>query len=463
MAAVTIIGGGICGLTSAMILARHGHEVTVLERNPEPAPASLDDAWDRWERPGCGQFRMGHWFLARFRQIIHDELPDLEEQFIAAGAFTGSMIDIAPMPLDRREDDDRFTVVTGRRPVFECVTALAAEQQPNLEIRRGVSVEALLTGPSARDGIPHVTGVRTEQGDEIAADVVLDAGGRRSALPRMLEAIGAAPMYEESEDCGYRYYGRYFRQTAGGATPPYAAQDFAPSVSTLLLPADNDTWFVGVSTSSKDKALYPLGEEARWQEAVSLFPSLQPWIEAEPITDVETMIGIPDRYRRIVVDGAPVATGVFPIGDAWVATNPSLGRGVSMGLLQAMGVIEAIDAHADDPYALALAADETTEREATPFYAATLEYDQGQIAGMEAAIAGTAMPEGDPGMNLFMKARWLDQDVFRAFGEIFNVLKTTEQAIDERVMERMFALADHEPPPEPPGPGRADLLAAAGS
>ena len=31
---ILIIGGGICGLGTALLLGRDGHEVTVLERDP---------------------------------------------------------------------------------------------------------------------------------------------------------------------------------------------------------------------------------------------------------------------------------------------------------------------------------------------------------------------------------------------------------------------------------------------
>ena len=51
-----------------------------------------------------------------------------------------------------------------------------------IPVRRGVSVVALLTGPSAAKGIPHVTGVRTIDGEEVFADLVVDAIGRRSKL-----------------------------------------------------------------------------------------------------------------------------------------------------------------------------------------------------------------------------------------------------------------------------------------
>ena len=43
---VLLIGAGICGLGTALLLARDGHDVTVLERDADPVPDSLQDAWD---------------------------------------------------------------------------------------------------------------------------------------------------------------------------------------------------------------------------------------------------------------------------------------------------------------------------------------------------------------------------------------------------------------------------------
>jgi glycine/D-amino acid oxidase-like deaminating enzyme len=73
---VVVIGGGLVGLSTAMLLARDGHHVTVLERDPAPPPAPAD-AWRDWERRGVNQFRLPHAFLPRFRQLLDAELPDV--------------------------------------------------------------------------------------------------------------------------------------------------------------------------------------------------------------------------------------------------------------------------------------------------------------------------------------------------------------------------------------------------
>ena len=58
-----------------------------------------------------------------------------------------------------------------------------------MTIRRGIVVTGLTTGERTR--IPRVTGVLTADGTAMRADLVVDCGGRRSALASWLRAAGA--------------------------------------------------------------------------------------------------------------------------------------------------------------------------------------------------------------------------------------------------------------------------------
>ena len=55
MSKILVLGGGIVGLSTAMMLARQGHDVTVFERDSKPLPASPEDAWQGWERRGVAR------------------------------------------------------------------------------------------------------------------------------------------------------------------------------------------------------------------------------------------------------------------------------------------------------------------------------------------------------------------------------------------------------------------------
>ena len=67
------------------------------------------------------------------------------------------------------------------------------------------------------------------------------------------------------------------------------------------------------------------------------------------------MAGALDRYRRLVADGSPVVTGLAVVADAWACTNPSLGRGIALGLAHAARLRDVARTELGDPQAFALA------------------------------------------------------------------------------------------------------------
>src|SRR4029453_1010678 len=154
---ILIIGGGICGLGAALLLARDGHEVTVLERDAGPLPPTVDAAWEQWERKGVAQFRQPHNFRAGLRLLLEAELPEIQDALGRAGAYRFDLVNpLPPMFADRapRTIDEKLWTFTARRPVGEWVFADAAQRAPRVTLRRGVTIAGLLTGPSAHAGIP---------------------------------------------------------------------------------------------------------------------------------------------------------------------------------------------------------------------------------------------------------------------------------------------------------------------
>jgi 2-polyprenyl-6-methoxyphenol hydroxylase-like FAD-dependent oxidoreductase len=449
-----------------MMLANDGHEVTVLERDAAPPP-SADTAWDQWDRRSVNQFKMLHFFLPRFRQVADAELPGLTDAMMDAGALRMNPLSGIPDEVTGgwRDGDERFETVTARRPVGESVVAAMAASTAGVTIRRGVAVAGVLTteGP---DGITHVTGVRTDAGDEISADLVVDAGGRRSSMASWLRDAGSPGPKEMIEDSGFVYYGRHYR-SADGSIPPAFGGLLQPygSISVLTLPADNGTWGVGVIASSKDAAMRALMDAQSWETVVRSFPMVAHWIDAEPITDVQLMAKIEDRQRTYVVEGVPVATGMVALADAWACTNPSLGRGMSMGMVHAAGLRTALrEGLLDDPMALAQRHQELTDENVEPLFADTLSFDRHRLAEIEAIMAGREYETDDPGWALggaLAASIMRDPDLLRGFIEIVSLLDTGVGVLSRPgIAERAIALADPTPLP---GPDRAGLMALVGA
>jgi 2-polyprenyl-6-methoxyphenol hydroxylase-like FAD-dependent oxidoreductase len=463
---IAFIGGGIVGTCAAMMLANDGHQVTVLERDPT-SPPPPDIAWDEWDRRGVNQFKMLHFFLARFRHVADAELPGLTDAMVAAGALRLNPLVGIPDEVTGgwRDDDDRFEAVTARRPVAESVIATLAAATPGVTIRRGVGVSGVLTSTGA-DGIVHVSGVRTEDGEDVPADLVVDAGGRRSSMPSWLRDAGSVGPEEKIEDCGFLYYGRHFR-SADGSVPPAFGGLLQPygSVSVLTLPADNGTWGVGVITSSKDAALRGLLEVECWEKVVGSYPMVAHWLGGEPITDVKLMAKIEDRQRNYVVDGKPVATGVVALADAWACTNPSLGRGISIGIVHAAALRALLrEVPLDEPKDLAMRWNELTMQTVEPHFVDTLAFDRHRLAEIEAVIEGHSYETDDPGWNLsnaLANSIMGDPDLLRGFLEVALLLDTGANVLSRPgVAERAIALADSTPLP---GPDRAELLSLVGA
>jgi 2-polyprenyl-6-methoxyphenol hydroxylase-like FAD-dependent oxidoreductase len=461
MATMAILGAGLAGLSTAMMLTRDGHDVTVLERDPAP-PA--EQPWPGWERPGVPQFRLPHYLLPRWWAELRAELPDAAAAVLAAGAARYNAL--AALPPDMRgptrQGDDRFDTVTARRPVLEAALATAAAAA-GVDVRRGVRVTGLHV--ERRTSRPRVTGLTTADG-VIAADLVVDCSGRRSALPVWLAAAGARPPAEERADSGFVYYGRHFRSPDGRlpASVTVLNQPYE-SVSILTLPADHDTWSVVVTAGAKDKALRRLRDPAVWSAAIARYPAATHWAGGEPITGVDVMAGLEDRLRRFVIDGDPVATGVVAVGDAWACTNPSLGRGASFAVLHA-GVLRDVvrEVGVDEHDKLVRRFDDATAATMEPLYRATNAVDRHRLAEIDADIAGVPYRPADPrfaGAKALFAAALNDPDVLRAYVSIASMIATPDEVFATPALrDRILARGMSAPQYPLPGPSRAELLGA---
>jgi 2-polyprenyl-6-methoxyphenol hydroxylase-like FAD-dependent oxidoreductase len=460
MAEILVLGAGLTGLTTAMLLARDGHDVTVLERDATEPPADASASWAGWDRTGVAQFHQLHLMLPRWREVMEAELGGVLDALRAAGGLDYNALHHRPATQTGgwQPGDERFALVTARRPVLEAAVAAAAASCPGLRIRRGVVVTGLLTASTGE--VPQVVGVRTTTGD-VRAELVVDAGGRRSTVPRWIVQAGGRAPVEERADSGFVYYARHYR----GAMPAGvdAMLSHNESVSLLTLPGDNGTWGVGITTSSRDHALRALRHVPCWKAAMRSYPATAGWIDAEPITGISVMAGIEDRRRHFVVDSVPVVTGLVAVGDAWACTNPSLGRGASIGALQACVLRDVVAKEGTaDPDALALRFAAETAATVAPYVDSTLSFDRHRLAEIEAAVAHEPYEPDDPAwaMTRALGAGGRsDPVVARALAAISGVQALPAEVLsDPAVRGRVAGFLGR--PYYAPGADRAELLAA---
>ena len=175
------------------------------------------------------------------------------------------------------------------------------------------------------------------------------------------------------------------------------------------------------------------------------------------------MAGVLDRRRRLTNEGRPVATGIVLVADSWACTNPSLARGLALGLDHVARLRDTVRDNLGSPHALALAWDDVTETEFTPWYAATIAADRARLAEIGSFQRGQVppAPKDEPASirARLPLAAMRDATAYRALAEMIACL-----ALPNEVFSRDEVLEAIDETTEPgvrlplAGPDRAKLL-----
>jgi 2-polyprenyl-6-methoxyphenol hydroxylase-like FAD-dependent oxidoreductase len=478
---VVVIGGSVAGLGAGLAFARDGHRVTILEADPSPMPASHVEAFEQWERRGSPQTRHSHALLARLRNLIRDHAPDLLAKLLDCGAgelgFADMVARLAPgAPLEPGDED--IVLLACRRVTFEWVLRRHVLDTGLVDFRDGVGVAGLLAEPGAP---PRVTGVRIAGGDDLAADLVVDASGRRSKLRDWLAEAGCDPIRQDSEPCGIFYTSRFYRLHEGVEPPamegPIVGEDLG-YMKIGLFPGDARIFSITLAASPDDDAMRAVLRRPGFEAAASALPPVAAWVDpavSEPISDVHAMANLKNTRRFLVEGGEPRVTGFAAIGDALIHTNPITGRGCSLAWVGAFELARCLAEHADDPRALVVAYDAAIEREVVPWYDMQVQQDRDAIEVDRAQRRGedpfsVVRPDGTNDPRAFMRsvireglipAIRTDVTVMRRFMRLMNLLDPpTDLMRDPSFFGRVVACYNqrHEREALQEGPRRKEMV-----
>src|SRR4051794_2313855 len=117
-----IVGSGPTGLMLGAALARRGHQVDSVDRDPGPTG-------DAWTRRGVMQFEHAHGFRPQVPMALRAEWPEAFTSWLGLGARLVEVSDPAGSPQVRG--------MLSRRSTFERALRHAAETRPGLTLRTG--------------------------------------------------------------------------------------------------------------------------------------------------------------------------------------------------------------------------------------------------------------------------------------------------------------------------------------
>jgi len=330
---VAIIGAGPAGLFLGAGLARRGHQVIAVERDPGPA------ADGSWPRRGVMQFHHAHAFRYQVVQALEQELPGALHRWLAAGA--------EPVRMRLPDGGEIPMGVRSRRMTFERALRATALHQPGVQVHCGHAEDVTRRHGRAR-------GIRVD-GTDLAADLVIDASGRAGRVTRSLRPAPAS-----GGPCGIAYVDRQY-QLHPGAEPgpllsPIAWQADLDGYQAIIFLHEHGIFSVLLVRPTADPVLSQLRHEAPFSAACQAIPGLADWVDparSRPITPVLPGGPLLNAYRgQTGPDGHLALPGLVFVGDAVATTTPTFGRGITTTLLQAQQLLRLIDEHGTDTGAI---------------------------------------------------------------------------------------------------------------
>ena len=299
---VIVVGARCGGATTAMLLARLGHDVALIDRAQLPTDTVSTSALARG-----GVVQLRRWGL--LGAVLEAGAPPIRRVSFSSpgGAVTRTIKRSAGVE----------HLLAPRRDLLDGVL-LDAAVRAGARLRTGTMVSGLL-----RDDTGRVTGVRTRTraGAEqsLSARLVIGADGVRSRVAR---AVGAAAANESTSGAG-----TFYASFAGLADDRF---EFHVSDRALagVFPRAADEACVWISSPAGDSAALRAAGADKVSALIALIEAGAPELarrlrRCRPVSGVRGAMNLPNAIRR------PAGPGWALVGDAGYHRDPVTGHGMT--------------------------------------------------------------------------------------------------------------------------------------
>jgi 2-polyprenyl-6-methoxyphenol hydroxylase-like FAD-dependent oxidoreductase len=290
-----IVGASLAGCATAILLARAGARVALVEKHPDP------EAFKRI----CS-----HYIQASAVPTI--ERLGLLEPIMAAGGVRSGVRAWTQWGVIAAPPEHASSGLNLRRELLDPIVRQAAERTPGVELLLGRTATRLLRSGESFDGVL----VRDREGEEaeLRAQLVVGADGRDSQLAKL------AQVKEKTLPHNRFAYGGYFE-----GPPPAGAPDatiwFGDPQWAAAFPTDGGQTFYAAMPTKERLPEFKRDPERAVVDFLADFPDAPPVRSARLVGDMLGKIEMPNRVRAVT------APGLALIGDAALATDPLFGVG----------------------------------------------------------------------------------------------------------------------------------------
>jgi NAD(P)H-flavin reductase/ferredoxin/2-polyprenyl-6-methoxyphenol hydroxylase-like FAD-dependent oxidoreductase len=329
-----VIGGSIVGMAAAKVLTETFERVIVIEKDPVHRK--------REGRTGAAQgWHLHHLLIAGQRQLS-SIFPGIIDDMVAAGAFRVDMGESYRIMLAgswKKAGRSGVEIVCAGRPLLEWCVRRRLDGEPAIDYRYETAVTDLVYDADSRS-IVGVVAERDGRLETIAAEFVVDAAGKNTPVPPMLERLGLG-MPEIEEDCLNCFY-----STMQHRVPPerawrdkvmiityahrpqqqhYAAQYYTDSSRTVL-----STSLVGYNCYRPPRNAEEFREFARLMPSQVIGDEIDGLEPCSPVYNFR----YPEMRRYHYEKMRTPPAGLVALGDAFASADPVSGAGMTKGLLE---------------------------------------------------------------------------------------------------------------------------------